>query len=74
MVHIIDFGLARKKDDPALRELMVSGTPGFSAPDDIVPDEKTDIFAIGMTLCCMLLSSDLVFAQTANKNSQNSYF
>ena len=73
---IIDFGLARKMDDPALRgpHGRQSGTAGFRAPDDILPDEKTDIFAIGMTLCCMLLSSDIVFAQGAGRNNQNDQF
>ena len=65
-VCLIDFGVALKKDglqhESGRREGKRAGTPGFRAPESI-PDEKTDVFALGMTLCCLLLSSDPIFSQ-----------
>ena len=60
-VCLIDFGLAQRMNDPALGTCP-KGTPGFIAPDaNDSPDEKIDVFAMGMTMCCLLLSCENVF-------------
>jgi serine/threonine protein kinase len=59
-VCIIDFGHARPANDPSLATLSRFGTRGFRS---IQPGacEKADVFSLGMTLYCMLVSSENVF-------------
>ena len=50
---VLDFGLARWLDAPAKHQ--VAGTPGYMAPEQLVPsgaqlDERTDVYQIGLIL------------------------
>jgi len=53
---LLDFGLSRSLEDPALTRLgHFQGTPHYAAPEQISPavgpvDERTDLYALGVTL------------------------
>jgi eukaryotic-like serine/threonine-protein kinase len=59
---LADFGIARAGDDPgatATGPIGVRGTPSFMAPEQIVGDRagigpRSDVFALGATLYCLL--------------------
>jgi tetratricopeptide (TPR) repeat protein len=59
---LADFGIARAGDDPratATGPAAVGGTPSFMAPEQIVGDRasigpRSDVFALGATLYCLL--------------------
>jgi hypothetical protein len=57
-VRILDFGLAKLKDGPALTVGMAVGTPSYMAPEQTlaggVVDARTDIYAVGVLLFEML--------------------
>ena len=57
-VRILDFGLAKLKDGPALTVGMAVGTPSYMAPEQTlsggVVDSRTDIYAVGILLFEML--------------------
>ena len=63
-VSLIDFGLSRRSEDPALFTVAGAnaGTRGYRAPE-ASPGASTDIFAIGMTLFSLLLSCEIPFRQ-----------
>jgi tetratricopeptide (TPR) repeat protein/predicted Ser/Thr protein kinase len=52
-VKILDFGIARRLDELDASASGATGTPYYMAPEQILgedPDERTDIYAIGVTL------------------------
>ncbi|MFI5143099.1 MAG: protein kinase, partial [Thermoanaerobaculales bacterium] len=52
-VKILDFGIARRLDELDLAASGATGTPYYMAPEQILgenPDERTDIYALGVTL------------------------
>ncbi len=52
-VKILDFGIARRLDELDLSASGATGTPYYMAPEQILgenPDERTDIYALGVTL------------------------
>ena len=52
-VKILDFGIARRLDELDLSGSGATGTPYYMAPEQILgedPDERTDIYALGVTL------------------------
>ncbi len=57
-VRILDFGLAKLKDGPALTVGMAVGTPSYMAPEQTlaggVVDSRTDVYAVGILLFEML--------------------
>ena len=57
-VKLIDFGIARSKDDPALTaQGLVVGTPAYMCPEQIAggaADLRWDLYAVGITLFEML--------------------
>jgi tRNA A-37 threonylcarbamoyl transferase component Bud32 len=53
-VKLVDFGLARYVDSPQIR---VAGTPGYISPEQLQggrPDDRADIFSVGVVLYEML--------------------
>jgi len=59
-VKILDFGIARRLDELDLSASGATGTPYYMAPEQILgedPDERTDIYAIGVTLFQMATGS-----------------
>jgi len=63
IVKLADFGLARTSDAQATRTGLLLGSPGYMAPEQLagaVPDERTDFYALGVTLF-QLLSGRLPF-------------
>jgi serine/threonine protein kinase len=63
VIKVIDFGLAKARSEiPVGRELTVQnqmmGTPGYSAPEQLndakSADIRSDIYALGCTLYCLL--------------------
>ena len=57
-LRILDFGLAKLKDGPALTVGMAVGTPSYMAPEQTlaggVVDARTDIYGVGILLFEML--------------------
>jgi hypothetical protein len=59
---LADFGIARAGDDPgatATGQIGVRGTPSFMAPEQVAGDRaaigpRSDVFALGATLYCLL--------------------
>jgi eukaryotic-like serine/threonine-protein kinase len=52
-VKILDFGIARRLDELDMSASGATGTPYYMAPEQILgedPDERTDIYAVGVTL------------------------
>jgi serine/threonine protein kinase len=58
-VRLIDFGLARPRDDPHLSTCR-SGTPGFCDPSR-GRTEASDVYSLGCVLYCLLASARSVF-------------
>jgi eukaryotic-like serine/threonine-protein kinase len=60
-VRILDFGLAKLHDGPALTAGMAIGTPAYMAPEQTlevgVVDARTDVYAVGILLFEMLAGS-----------------
>jgi len=59
-VKILDFGIARRLDELDLSQSGATGTPYYMAPEQILgedPDERTDIYALGVTLFQMATGS-----------------
>lgn len=60
LVKLIDFGLAIQVDDFLSKRIYKVGSPGFLAPelitgsDNSIYTSKLDIYALGITLFCML--------------------
>ena len=78
-ITIIDFGTA-KKVDVSLESTTGLGTAGYAAPEQYGgrgrTDERTDIYALGMTLYSLLTNIDPRKSVIANKSirSINPYF
>lgn len=57
IVKLADFGLARTADAQATRTGLLLGSPGYMAPEQLagaVPDARTDLYALGVTLFQLL--------------------
>ncbi len=61
-VKVLDFGLAKRTSDAGLQitltSMIVGGTPGFTAPEQVKPDgettPQTDVWGLGATLYALL--------------------
>ena len=59
-VKILDFGIARRLDELDLSASGATGTPYYMAPEQVLgedPDERTDIYALGVTFFQMATGS-----------------
>lgn len=56
MLTIIDFGVAREYDPGKTMDTVALGTKGFAPPEQYTgqTDARSDIYALGMTLRCLL--------------------
>jgi len=55
--YLIDFGLARFKDEKVDLSTFVAGTPGFIPPEEYLGNlltEASDLYSLGVTLICLL--------------------
>ncbi len=71
-VWVLDWGVAREKDTPSPAQDSVEGTPAFMAPELLcgkqsVPDEKSDIYALGTVLYSILTWRESPFAPDMEK-------
>ena len=59
-IKIIDFGIAREYKEAALKDTTVLGTKGYAPPEQYSgqTDERSDIFALGMTMHHLLTGVD----------------
>ena len=61
-VKLIDFGIAKSKEDPIVTETgLLVGTPGYMSPEHVVGrdlDARTDLYAVGISLYEMLLGDN----------------
>ncbi len=65
-VKVIDFGIAREYKEKNLADTTVLGTPGYAPPEQHggrQTDERSDIYALGMTMHQMLTGADPVAAE-----------
>lgn len=56
-VKLVDFGIARAAVANSARTTVLLGTPQYLAPEQVegqVPDQQTDIYAVGLVLYAML--------------------
>jgi serine/threonine protein kinase len=54
-VYLIDFGFARIGSQEVSNSSVFVGTPGFIAPEQLLkPTTATDLYALGVTLICLL--------------------
>jgi serine/threonine protein kinase len=54
-VYLIDFGFARIGSQEVSSSSVFVGTPGFIAPEQLLkPTTATDLYALGVTLICLL--------------------
>lgn len=74
-VWVLDWGVAREKSGaaPDLPQNVVEGTPAFMAPELLcgqlhTPDEKSDVYALGTILYCILTWREAPFDLTAEKS------
>lgn len=61
-VKLIDFGIARLYSPRKVKDTYFMGTPGFSPPEQYgrgQSDGRSDIFALGATLYCLLTTADM---------------
>lgn len=61
-VKLIDFGIARLYSPRKVKDTYFMGTPGFSPPEQYgrgQSDGRSDIFALGATLYCLLTKADM---------------
>lgn len=64
IVKVLDFGIAKlaeKDADSRLTQAGTLGTPGFAAPEQLRAEEvdaRTDLFAFGVILYCLLTGKD----------------
>jgi serine/threonine protein kinase len=55
--YLVDFGLARLKNERRSFSTLVAGTPGFIPPEEYSGDvltEASDLYSLGVTLICLL--------------------
>ena len=61
-VKLVDFGIAKSKDDPVVTETgLLVGTPAYMSPEHVVGrelDARTDLYAVGVALYEMLLGDN----------------
>ncbi len=61
-VKLVDFGIAKSKDDPIVTETgFLVGTPGYMSPEHVLGrelDARTDLYAVGVSLYEMLLGDN----------------
>ncbi len=61
-VKLVDFGIAKSKDDPIVTETgFLVGTPAYMSPEHVVGrelDARTDLYAVGVSLYEMLLGDN----------------
>jgi serine/threonine protein kinase len=56
-VYLVDFGLARIAGDDLMQSSVISGTPGFMPPEQLLDrdlTEASDLYGLGVTLICLL--------------------
>ncbi|MGV8122185.1 MAG: protein kinase [Candidatus Xenobiia bacterium LiM19] len=61
-VKLIDFGIARRYSSGKVKDTYFLGTPGFSPPEQYgrgQSDSRSDIFALGATMYCLLTKADM---------------
>jgi serine/threonine protein kinase len=54
--YLIDFGLARQKDEKVHLSTFVAGTPGFIPPEEYLGSsltEASDLYSLGVTVICL---------------------
>lgn len=60
-VYLVDFGLARRNGDSVLVSTVLGGTPGFTAPDQVLnrrAEAHGDIYGIAVIAICLLTGKD----------------
>ena len=71
MAKVLDFGIAKlaeREADSRLTTVGTLGTPGFAAPEQLRAEEvdgRTDLFAFGVILYCLLTGRDPWFGNRA---------
>ena len=67
--YLIDFGLAKIRDQENAASSIIQGTPGFIAPEQaIAPSKASDLYSLGVTIICLLTnkkSSEILNLATA---------
>jgi eukaryotic-like serine/threonine-protein kinase len=66
-VHIVDFGLAKLRDDNSVTSGVAVGTPGYMSPEQTVgerSDERADVYACGIILYELLCGTKPFQADT----------
>lgn len=56
-VYLVDFGFARIAGDEMMQSSVISGTPGFMPPEQLLDrnlGEASDLYGLGVTLICLL--------------------
>lgn len=56
-VYLVDFGFARIAGDDMMQSSVISGTPGFMPPEQLLDrnlSEASDLYGLGVTLICLL--------------------
>lgn len=61
IIYLIDFGFARIGGGDVAQSSVVSGTPGFMPPEQLLNlklTEASDLYGLGVTLICLLTQTD----------------
>lgn len=61
IIYLIDFGLARIGGGDVAQSSVVSGTPGFMPPEQLLKlklTEASDLYGLGVTLICLLTQTN----------------
>ncbi len=61
IIYLIDFGFARIGGGEVVQSSVVSGTPGFMPPEQLLNlklTEASDLYGLGVTLICLLTQTD----------------
>ena len=65
-VYLIDFGFSSLGSNEVSVSSVFQGTPGFIAPEQIIrPTMASDIYALGVTLVCLLTHKDIAEVRSA---------
>jgi serine/threonine-protein kinase len=79
MAKVLDFGIAKiaeREADSRLTTAGTLGTPGFAAPEQLRAEEvdgRTDLFAFGVILYCLLTGRDPWFGRPAWESTDQIY-
>jgi serine/threonine-protein kinase len=79
VAKVLDFGIAKlaeKDADSRLTTAGTLGTPGFAAPEQLRAEEvdaRTDLFAFGVILYCLLTGQDPWFGKSAWEGTTQVY-